>query len=122
VREIQKQLDFYDPEILAEWEALAGVVESDDLDQRELDRCRRANAAAIRRADIEARIAELGEPSDRYQVLLNWGGKLGVDYLRKLAIIGAQLVQATLPMKAAGELKTSGDPEECLKWVSSSKR
>ena len=42
-------------------------------------------------------------------------GKLGVDYLRKLAIIGAQLVQATLPMKAAGELKTSSDPEECLK-------
>ena len=27
VREIQKQLDFYDPEILGEWETLAGVVE-----------------------------------------------------------------------------------------------
>ena len=27
VREIQKQLDFYDPEILGEWETLAGVVD-----------------------------------------------------------------------------------------------
>ena len=72
VREIQKQLDFYDPEILAEWEALAGAVECDDLDQRELDRCRRANAAAIRRVEIEARIAELGEPTDRYEVLQDW--------------------------------------------------
>ena len=72
VRDIQKQLDFYDPEILAEWEALAGVVECDDLDQRELDRCRRANAAAIRRVEIEARIAELGEPTDRYEVLQDW--------------------------------------------------
>ena len=44
----------------------------DDLDQRELDRCRRANAAAIRRVEIEARIAELGEPTDRYEVLQEW--------------------------------------------------
>ncbi len=72
VREIQKQLDFYDPEILAEWEDLKDVVAADFLDQRAIDRCRRANAAAIRRVEIEARVAELGEATDRYEVLQEW--------------------------------------------------
>jgi DNA repair exonuclease SbcCD ATPase subunit len=71
-REIKKQLDFYDPETLAEWEDLKDVAAADFLDQRAIDQARRANAAAARRAEIEARMAELGEPTDRYEVLQDW--------------------------------------------------
>jgi hypothetical protein len=45
------------------------------------------------------------------------GLKLCVNYLRDLARIAAQLIQATLPMKERmGSLRSPGDPEECLKW------
>jgi hypothetical protein len=43
-------------------------------------------------------------------------GKGGLDYLRDLAVLSAQLVKATQPLEVDGEMK-AGDPRECLKWV-----
>src|SRR4051812_35848434 len=44
------------------------------------------------------------------------GVKLGVDYLREMAALLAQLVEATRPREVDGEMKAV-DLQECLKWV-----
>jgi hypothetical protein len=44
------------------------------------------------------------------------GVKLGVDYLREMAALSTQLVEATRPREVDGEMK-AGDLQECSKWI-----